>query len=179
MRKWIMLQAWALILLASPVSAQEFRIGVGAFVFVEDGVDLQFSYRPQDSHWQYGYRYVSYTYFRYSPFSDRILTRSTETKTGPIVNYLFRPELNDSWYLGVTWLNWSRKETSLFTLETDNQSTGSLYFGGGYMSSLGKSFYWNTGIFLSPGAKLKTQTSVSSETSSGSVDIQIQLGYKF
>ncbi len=154
-------------------------IGVGVFLLAEDGADFQISFRPDESHWMFGYRYVRWTDTFEDPYTGRDLTKRTETKTGPLACYLFNIEKSGSFYLGVSLLLWSRTEKSLVTGESDTASTTSLYFGGGYTARLGSLVYVNVGMFLSPGASLHTQTSVSSEDDSGAFDVQAQLGIAF
>lgn len=178
MGKRIVLLLFAL-LSALPAQAADFRIGIGPFVLVEDGADFQVSIRPDQSHWLYGYRYVRWTDTFEDPFTGRDLTKSTETKTGPLVCYLFNIESGGSPYLGVSLLQWSRTERSLMTGESDTASTTALFWGGGYTGRLGSLGYYSVGIFLSPGTELNTKTSVSSEEDSGGFDIQLHLGIAF
>lgn len=179
MWKKVLIPALAAALQASPLQAGQFMMGIGPFTFAEDGLDLQVSYRPDQSHWQYGYRYVRWTDTFEDPFTGRSLTKTTETITGPLVNYLFTPEARWTWYVGASVYRWSIKDKSLITGEIGSDSTIAPYFGGGFMGLMGKSFYYNAGILLSPTAKLSTSTSVSSEENSGGFDIQIHLGITF
>ena len=157
----------------------ELRVGLGIFFLATDGVDLLVSCRPAGSHWQLGYRYVRYTDVFNDPYIGAELTRTTDTLQGPQVNYLFRPEETTSWYLGVSVLRWSRTERSTVTGASDTDAITAPFFGGGWTASLGKHAYFNIGMFLSPGAELKTDTGVSSEEQSGGFDIQLQLGAVF
>jgi hypothetical protein len=167
------------LLLASPAQAAEFRIGIGAFLLAPNGADFQISIRPDQSHWMYGYRFVRWTDTFEDPFTGRGLTESTETKTGPLVSYLFNIEKDSTFYLGASLLQWSRTEKSLMTGESDTASTTALFWGGGFTGRLGSLVYYNVGIFLSPGTSLSTRTSVSSEDDSGAFDVQAQLGISF
>jgi hypothetical protein len=162
-----------------PVRAQEFRAGIGVYILAKDGLDLQVGYRPKQSHWQFGYRYVQWTDKFEDPFTDRRLTETTQSMTGPLVAYLFRPESRGTWYVGASVLQWSKRERSLITGEVDRASTTAPFVGGGYTRAPGKHFYFNLGLYLSPGTKLSTRTSVSSEEDSGAFDIQIQMGVAF
>ena len=168
-----------LMMASSPLHAAQFKVGIGIFTLAENGADIQIDYRPEQSQWQYGYKYTRWTDTFHDPFTGRALTKTTETMTGPNASYLFSPESPGTWYLGVELLRWSSTEVSLITGEAGSDSTTAPFFGGGYMASLGKPFYYNLGFFLSPGAKLTTRTSVSSEESSGGFDIRIQLGIAF
>lgn len=157
----------------------ELRVGLGIFFVAPDGVDLFASYRPAGSRWQFGYRYVRWTDSFDDPFTGNALTETTDTMQGPQVNYLFTPEDTTSWYLGLSVLRWSRTEVSLMTGASDSDSVVAPFFGGGWTAHLGKLAYFNIGMFLSPGAELKTNTGVSSEEQSGGFDIQLQLGVVF
>jgi hypothetical protein len=157
----------------------EVRLGLGIFFVAPDGVDLTVSFIPRDSHWQFGYRYVRWTDTFDDPYTGRGLTRTTDDMQGPFVNYLFHPEENGTWYLGMSLLRWSRTEASLVTGASSSDSVVAPFFGGGYTGHLGKHAYYNAGIFLSPGTELKTNTGVSSEESSGGFDIQLQMGIVF
>lgn len=180
MRKWIITTALVLGLAASPLRAGQFTIGVGVFTLVEDGADLQLSYRPEQSHFAWGYRYLRWTDTFEDPFTGRKLTKTTTTMAGPAATYLFSPEAPRSWYLGVSVLRWSKAERSLVTGEIGTGSTTAPFFGGGYSGSIGTSpFHYNLGLFVSPGAKVNTSTSVSSEEDSGAFDVQLQLGIAF
>lgn len=168
------------VLAVPGVRAGELTLGVGVFTFAPDGVDLQAGYRADNSPWLFGFRYVRWTDTFEDPFTGRELTDTTETKTGPLVYYLFRPQGTWSPYVGLSVLNWTSKEKLLRTGETSTDSTTTPYFGGGIMGRIGSSvFHYNAGIFLSPWAKLHTQTAESSEDSSGGFDIQLQLGIVF
>ncbi|MBI4807817.1 MAG: hypothetical protein HY799_02545 [Nitrosomonadales bacterium] len=157
--------------------ADEFTVAVGVFNFAEAGADIQASYRVDQSHWQYGYRYVSWTDTFHDPYTGNAHSKTTETLTGPVVNYLFRNESRHSAYVGVSLLNWTRTETPLLVVApSDTQSTTDLYFGGGYMGRFGSAGYYNAGMYLSPTAELKTQTAISSSEQSGNFDIQLQVG---
>jgi hypothetical protein len=157
----------------------EVRLGLGIFFVAPDGVDLTVSFIPPDSHWQFGYRYVRWTDTFDDPYTGRGLTRTTEDMQGPFVNYLFHPEENGTWYLGVSLLRWSRTEVSLVTDASSSDSVVAPFYGGGYTGHMGRHAYYNAGIFLSPGTELKTNTGVSSEESSGGFDIQLQIGIVF
>ena len=54
------LAALALTLACAPVQAGEVRIAVGALTLAP-GLDLQFTYRPEESRWQLGLRAVRWS----------------------------------------------------------------------------------------------------------------------
>jgi hypothetical protein len=164
-----------LALTASPALAGEFSAAVGVFTLAEKGLDLHLSYRPENSHWQYGLRYVRFT--EGFDYGGAELTNTTTTKAGATVNYLFRPESRATWYLGVSLLKWTQTERSTRTGTSGKDSTTAPFFGGGYRGSIGNSAYYNLGLFLSP-AKLVTRTADSAEESTGA-DVQLQLGIAF
>ena len=169
----------ALVLGPPSLRAQEFRLGLGVFTVAKNGLDLQADIRPKASHWQAGFKYVHWKDTSKDPFTGRVLTETTQTRVGPFVNYLFHPEASGTWYLGGSVLRWSKEELALLTNEVGRASTTSPYVGGGYTGTLGRHFYYNLGLTLSPGARLNTQTSVSSEQDSGAFDIQAQVGLRF
>jgi len=158
-----------------PLPAGEFRIGIGPFIFAEDGLDFQVSYRPEQSHWQYGLRILRYT--DEFNFYGTTLTKTTTTQVGPTFSYLFTPEQRGSWYLGVSLLYWEQIEKSSRTGTSGKDSTTAPFFGGGYTRKIGTAGYFNVGLFLTP-VSLSTRTADSSEESTGA-DVQLQLGFAF
>jgi hypothetical protein len=170
----------ALLALGLPnLRAQEIRVGLGVFALAPNGLDLQADFRPKQSRWQAGIKYVRWTDTFKDPFTGHALTETTETKVGPLVNYLFRPEGSGSWYVGGSVLRWSKEERSNYTGEVGKASTTSPYLGGGFTGTMGRHFFYNFGMTISPGAKLNTKTSVSSEQDSGGFDFQILVGARF
>jgi hypothetical protein len=161
-----------------PIAA-ELRIGVGVYIFVEDGADFSVSFRPAESHWQFGYRYFRWTDVFEDPFTGRQLTKTTYTLQGLQVDYQFTPEKNDTWYLGASLLRYTSNEVFLPTGASDSDSTFAPFLGGGYTGHLGKNIYYNLGMLLAPWAESKTDTGESSEESSGLFDIQVQMGVAF
>ena len=173
--------AWpiALLLGLPPLHAQTFRVGLGVFLLADRGQDIQISFRPASSPWQFGYRHVQWRDHFNDPFTGHRLTETTEARTGPLVEYLFRPQSPGSWYLGGAVFRWSKREESLITGEISRAATTAPFIGGGYARTLGRHAYFNLGLYLSPGTKLSTRTSVSSEDDGGAFDIQIQFGVRF
>lgn len=180
MRKLKILLTSLLMLHSTGGLAEGIRVAVGLFSLAKDGADIQINFRPAQSHYQFGYKYTRWTDVFHDPFTGRALTETTQSMSGPILNYLFHPESDSSYYIGASLLNWSRTEKALLiTTPAGSASTTDLYFGGGYTGSIGEFGYYNLGMYLSPSAKLNTQTTVSSEESSGGFDIQIQAGLAF
>lgn len=167
--------ALLLTLAASPSRAGEFRVGIGAMMFAEDGVDLQVSYRPERSKWQYGLRYLRYT--EEWDFGGAILSETTTTLYGPTLNYLFNPESRHSWYLGASVYYWEQLEWSTRTGTRGKDSTTTVFFGGGRTGKIGENGFYDLGIFLTP-VTLSTETADSTEERSG-VDIRLQIGFAF
>ena len=167
-------------LIAEPSpNAKQFLVGIGIFM-LGGGADFQVNYRLPQTHFQFGYKYTRWTDEFQDPFTGTYLTSTTESLSGPIFNYLFHPESQGSFYLGISLLTWSRTETALATsTPPDSQSTTNIYFGGGYTSALGSFGYYNLGIYASPTAQLNTQTAISSEQSKGNIDMQLQIGLAF
>jgi hypothetical protein len=167
--------AAALMLASPPILAGEARVAVGAFI-LGGGIDLDLNYRFEGSHWQYGFRFVTWT-DQWETASGTELSETTNIKIGPTLNYLFAPAARGSWYLGASVLHWTQDEESSRTGTTDKASTVAPFFGGGYTGRIGARGYYNLGLFLSP-AKLSTQTADTAEETTGA-DIQLQLGIAF
>jgi hypothetical protein len=166
-----------LLSLNTSAFADEFNVALGVFNLASNGSDVQVSYRLDKSHWQYGYRYVRWTDTSSDPFTGRDLTKTTQTLQGPVVRYLFKNESRHSPYVGGSLLKWTQTETPIaLPGPSDTASTTDLYFGGGYMGRFGSVGYYNAGMFISPTAKMKTQTAISSSEQSGNFDIQLQIG---
>jgi hypothetical protein len=176
MWKRIVISLLILLLPAATAHAEEFRIGLGIFNFA-GGPDFQVNYRPNNSHWQLGYRHNRWIESFEDPFSGMDLSENTTTMTGPIVCYLLNIESSKTYYLGASLLRWSSTEESLRTGESDTESVVAPFFGGGYTRRLGKSGYFNLGAFIS-GAELKTETNVSGTETTG-LDLQLQMGIVF
>jgi hypothetical protein len=167
--------AASLALAASTAQAGEARLAAGFFLLADDGIDFHASYRAEQSHWQWGLRFVRYT--EEYGFDGTAVSRTTTTKVGPTVSYLFRPDERGSWYLGASLLDWRQKEKSQRTGTVDEDSGVAPFFGGGYTGRLGAHGFYNLGLFLSP-AKRSTQTADSAEEGTGA-DVQLQIGLAF
>ena len=175
----IRLQAWmavamAVALAALPARAGELSATLGVFT-LSDGLDLQLGYRPDNSRWQVGYRFVRYS--EEFEVLSTVVTRTENTKAGPTLSYLFTPDARASWYVGAALYKWAREERSARTGTVGKDSTTAPFFGGGYRGRLGRYAYYNLGLLLSP-AKLTTATADSSEESTGA-DAQVQIGFAF
>lgn len=179
MRKWLIV-ALALLLQGPVAQAEGMQVGVGVFALARDGADIQLSYRAPQSHYRFGYRCAHWTDVFHDPFTRRAHSSTTHTLAGPVLTYLLRPEENSSFYAGASLLKWTRKETPLITADPPgSNATTDLYLGGGYSGLIASRVYYNLGTFIAPGARLNTQTAISSEESSGNFDIQLQLGLAF
>jgi hypothetical protein len=166
--------ALALALGSCAARAGEVSASLGIFT-LSRGLDVQVGYRADGSPWELGYRFVRWT--ETFEFRGAELTDTTTTKTGPLVNYLFSPGAQRSWYVGAALYKWSQKEESLRTGTTGEDSRVAPFFGGGYRGAfLGRS-YFNLGAYLSP-TKLTTRTADSMEETTGA-DLQVQLGITF
>jgi len=161
------------------VGAAELRAGFGVFLVAPHGVDLSSSVWPVGQRWSYGLRYLRWLDTFTDPFSGTDLTETTETRAGLTFDYLFEPDAPASWYLSAALYRATRSEHSLVTAETETDAVTSPYVGGGYTANLGDRFYYDIGLLVSPGAELKTSTSVSSEESSASFEAQLILGMRF
>jgi hypothetical protein len=98
-----------LLLGPTPLQGQDVRVGAGVFLLADQGQDFQVSFRPASSHWRFGYRHVQWRDTFNDPFTGRRLTETTETRSGPLVDYLFSPQSPGSWYLGGAVLRWSKR----------------------------------------------------------------------
>lgn len=175
--RWIVASALTLASFAPAARGAEIVIGAG---LVATGLGARVHFRPEHSHWQFGYEYGRMPgHTSDDPITGRPLTREVESLTGPFVHFQFHPDARHGGYLGVSVLRWSRTETSLTKGDRSVQSTTDPYFGGGYFARGGKHFFFNAGLFVAPGAEIKTETSTSSTESSGNFDIQIALGAAF
>lgn len=96
---------------------------------------------------------------------------------GPTLNYLFTQHARGSWYVGASVLYWEQREESLRTGTSGKDSAVAPFFGGGYTGRLGKTGFYNMGLFVSP-IELTTQTADTSQTGNGA-DVQLQLGFAF
>jgi hypothetical protein len=166
--------ALALTLASAPVQADDVRLAVGALTFVP-GLDLHLTYRAEESHWQFGLRAVRFS--DEFQFYGESLTETTTTMVGPTLNYLFTPHAQGSWYLGTSLLYWGQREKSLRTGTIAEDSALAPFFGAGYTGRLGKTGFYNMGLFISP-VELTTQTADSMTTGNGA-DVQLQLGAAF
>ena len=168
--------ALALATATPGVHAAEWRVGAGVFMLSEDGLDVHLSVRPEHSRWQLGVRALRYTDV-WETGAGTPIGKTTTTKVGPQVNYLFSPESARSWYVGVSLMKWTQDETSARTGTRGRQQTTAPFFGGGYSGRMAKVGYYNLGVFFSP-AKLSTQTADTAEETTGA-DMQLQLGFSF
>lgn len=173
-RRRAVLAAWVLTLASASVQAGETRLAVGALTFAP-GLDLHLTWRAEESHWQFGLRAVRYSdEFQFYGVS---LTETTTTMAGPTLNYLFTPHSHASWYLGASLLYWEQREKSLRTGTSGEDSAVAPFFGAGYTGRLGRTGFYNMGLFVSP-VELTTQTADSLTTGNGA-DVQLQLGIAF
>jgi hypothetical protein len=168
------------LLLPATACAAGVQLGIGPFALARDGADVFIAYQPEGSRYRIGASYKRWTDIFRDPFAGWDHSKTTETKTGLLIDYLFQPETDDSFFVGGGLLKWTRTETPLLiTAPSGTNSTLDPYFGGGYTGKLGKYGFYNLGMYLSPTARLQTQTTISSEESSGGFDIQLQIGVRF
>jgi hypothetical protein len=158
------------------VHAAEWRIAAGIFMLSEDGIDVHVSVRPEQSRWQLGVRALRYTE-EWETTSGTSVSKTTTTKAGPQINYLFSPHERGSWYLGVSVMKWIQEEKSSRTGTRGRDQTTAPFFGGGYSGRIAGFGYYNLGLFFSP-ASLSTQTADTAEETTGA-DVQVQFGLAF
>jgi hypothetical protein len=157
----------------------DLRAAVGVFALAPGGKDITLGYRPGGSHWLAGLRYVGWVDIFSDPYTGNDLTQTESTLAGAFVDYLFDRESGAGWYVGVEVLRWAKSEHSLITGETGSDEVVAPFIGGGFLWSFGEHFYSDLGLFLAPGAKVSTSTSVSSDDDSGGFDVRLQLGIRF
>ena len=176
---------WKVLLVPTLLAAQgvskgpEFSLGVGPITLAQGGVDVQAEVGFGDRRWLWGFKHVRFTTTGKDPFTGRELTRTREALTGPTVTYVFRPGRGFSWMLGGSVLRWTTRVESLITGEVDRDATTAAFIGGGITGAMGDHFYYRVGLYLAPGARLQTSTSVSSDEDSGGIDAILHLGVKF
>jgi len=175
----VQILASALGLGTAVLPAGEVRLGLGVFNAAPHGGDVLITYRPSGLHWAFGIRHVQWMDTFHDPFTGRALSTTQESRSGPVVQYLFTPEWKGSWYLAGAVLRFQKRERSLVFGDESPTSATAPALGGGYTRGMGRHFYWNLGMLLSPGVRLKTQTSTGSEEDSGSFDILAQVGVRF
>lgn len=157
----------------------ETRIGLGFFMLTDDGADWAISYRPAEWHWQIGYHYASWRDRFNDPFTGQSITETTYSLQGPQLNYLFHPDQEATWYVGVSLLVYKIKDKSMLSGKSDADSTNAPAYGGGYTGYFGKHVYYNMGAFLAPGVTTETKTSTSYRKETGLFDVQLQIGVTF
>ena len=165
------------LLLAAPPGAAETRVALGMFTLIGK-MDLQLNFRPEQSHWMFGFRYLAYEDEFEDPFTGRVLDKTDVTMTGPTVTYLLDIDSYATWYFGASLLSWSKelREEGVGG-QSDEASTTAPFFGGGYMGRIGSVGYYNVGLFFS-GAELTLETEYTFEEETG-LDVQAQLGFVF
>ena len=165
------------LLLSAPANAVETRVALGVFILT-GGIDLQLNFRPEQSHWMFGLRHLTYEDEFEDPFTGRVLDKTDVTMTGPIVTYLINIDSGSTWYVGASMLSWSKKlREEGVGGQSDEASVTAPFFGGGYMGKLGDAGYYNVGMFLSS-AELTLETEYTFDQETG-IDVQAQLGFVF
>lgn len=160
----------------------EVQVAAGVFFLADRGADLQVNYRKAGSNLQFGLRYVAWADVFVDPYAGHPVDETRYTMVGPLVNYLFTPEEDHSWYVGAELLHTTQTITPMLVgAPTASSSVSSLdpYFGGGYLKRMGAHFYYNLGFYLSPTYHQQNQSAVSSSSQSGNADVELQLGLTF
>jgi hypothetical protein len=172
--------ALACCLTAGALHSAEVRAGFGVFNAAPRGADLLLDWRAEGSPWSFGFRHVQWQDTSRDPFTHRALSDTLETRTGPLVTYRFRPRARGSWYLAAALYRWTKEERSLLGGDAGRAAATAPAVGGGYTRTLGRGgFFWNAGMLLSPGTRLDTRTSTSSEEDRGTFDLLLQAGFRF
>jgi len=153
-------------------------IGIGA-LSLGGYVDIQFLYQPDPKRpWVFGLRYLSGTERFDDPFTGNPLSDDKHTLYGASAFYLFNSQKAANFYVGAGIYRQSLTVTSLVTGESNTDSAITPFIGGGYISSLGKRYYYNIGIMFGIGGALKTKTSVTEDEETG-IDPQLIIGINF
>ncbi len=181
MGAWNTLLPLALCLLPAAAAAGEFQAGIGYVPLITSTPDLHINYRPSQSHFQFGYKYQQWTEEYVDSITRLPMTRSMHTRSGPTLAYLAEIDTDASIYYGIELLHWAVRETPLATGGgSATASSNDLYFGAGRTGHFGDGWYYNLGLFVSPTADLSSPSRRKSNgTSSGSFDMNLQLGLFF
>lgn len=153
------------------------RLGLGALTLAKRGIDLQLQYRLPGSHISLGLRYAKWDDATHDPYSDEVLSETTESLAGATAYWLFGPPDASMWFAGVELLRATRLLTTVADGSKDERSIIAPMVGGGWMGRLGP-LHFQAGLFFSLGGRLKTQTPNSSYENVV-FDPQIQVGLSF
>lgn len=164
-----------LLLSGGTALAGEFQAGVSYVPLLSDSPHLHVNYRPAQSHFQFGYKHQRWT----DEYANNMATRSIQTRSGPMLLYLSTIDTDSSVYYGIELLRWVAREHSVAGADV-TASSNDLYFGAGKTGHLNDRWYYDFGFFLSPTADLRSPSGKNNgSSSSGSFDLQLQLGLFF
>jgi len=170
-----------LLLSGTAANAGELQAGISFVPLLTSSPHLHLSYRPSQSHLQFGYKYQRWTDEYTNNITQLTTTRSTQTRSGPMLMYLSEIDTDSSVYYGIELLQWVAREYPVGPGGvTATTSSNDLYFGAGKTGHLNSHWYYDFGLFLSPTADLSSPSSKNNgSSSSGSFDLQLQLGLFF
>lgn len=153
-------------------------IGVELGVFTFLGLDIQGYYRPPDSPWLVGFRYLDYEDdFIFDELDGDGSDKETQTMSGPFLRYLVNPDRNESYYLSAALYRVEQTIECAFGSDSD-VATG-LFLGGGLTGNLDGGLYYNIGIMAAPGLSIETETPDCSSETDGGIDVNASLGLVF
>lgn len=172
---------WRFLLLSTLALAQagpEWHLTLSPLSFALGGQDVAVAVKPPGMRWRFGFAYQRFTTTFRDPFTDRALTETVDSLAGPTAVFAWRPQAAFSPLVGGALFRCTKAERSLVTGEVGRDSATGLFLGGG-IGGVVKAFTYTVGIYLAPGMKLQTRTSVSSEEDSGAIYGQLHLGVCF
>lgn len=172
---------WKLLLLSTVALAQagpEWHLSLAPLSYALGGQDVHVAVKPPGMRWRFGFAYQRFTSTFRDPFTGRELTETVDSLAGPTAVYLWRPQAAFSPMVGGAVFRCSKRETSLLTGEVGRDAATGAFVGGGFGGCV-KTFTYAVGIYLGPGIRLKTETSVSSEEDSGAIYAQLHVGFRF
>jgi hypothetical protein len=155
-----------------PWGESEFGIELGFFTY--SGTDFQITYRLKESPWLMGYRYAKWTDTIGQTSYDNELESEV---SGPLVRYLFKPEADESWYLGASYLKKSRNLTCEISGDSASDSVTGPFIGGGFMGWRDRLIHYNIGILFGGGTLVNEADGCSKRTTP--IDISFAIGITF
>ncbi len=125
--------------------AGEMQVGISYVPLISDKPDIHINYRPSDSHFQFGYKYQRWTDNFVDSFQVPI-TRSIQTRSGPILIYLSEIDTSGTLYYGMELLKYTAEEQTIGPGGGNGSiSNNDLYFGAGITGHWGANLYNNWG----------------------------------
>lgn len=168
------------LLLPASITAQasEIQLGLSFVPLLMDAPALHVNYRLAQNHYQLGYKYERWTNNDQNAGGQ---PRTTHSRQGPLLLYLFEPTASSTYYVGAQLMKWTAHEQPLAAGTTGIDASSIDWYGGaGTTGHVGDRGYYNLGFFISPSADMSNPSSRNPQTSSsGSFDLQLQFGLYF